>query len=116
MKKDKKKARLWGYKEWVSEVPRSRSSTSVGSAIRQLLARLGMLDRLKEQEAVIIWAEVVDEEIAQVTVPKSIQNGILRVSVSDASWRNELLYRKEEIRARLNEELGSSVVEDIKFS
>jgi len=110
------KKRLYGYRKWESESPRIKSTASIGSVIFQLFERMGMSEKIIEQEAVTKWPEVVGSEISSISEAKSIKRGVLRVSIRDSSWRNELAYMKEEILQKLNFEIGKTVVSDIKFS
>ena len=89
---------------------------SAGGAIGSLVKLLGCGERIREQKAIILWDSVVGERIAEVARAKAIRRGVLRVEVSDSTWRQELAYLKEDIRAKLNEAVGENVVLDIKFS
>ncbi len=112
----KKKQRLYGYLEWETEAPRRLRNASIGDAIRELVSALGYKERLVEQGAITNWEKAVGERIAEQAVPRSIRNGILKVKVKSPAWRQELMFIKEEIRGRLNKELGKPVVSDIIFS
>jgi len=112
----KKKPRLYGYLEWEKEAQRCLTSMSIGDAIGELVSILGYKERLAEQGAITNWERAVGERIAEQAVPRSIKNGILKVKVKSPAWRQELMFIKEEIRSKLNNELGESVVSEIKFS
>jgi len=116
MKLKKKTKRLFGYRKWESEAPRVASTSSVGSLINRLFANMGVSDRVMEQQAVIQWPDIVGKEISTFTAAKAIKNGILRVHVENASWRQELTYMKDEICTKINRKIGYLVVKDIKFS
>lgn len=110
------KKRLHGYLKWESDAPRNQRQVTLGEAVRNLFDHFGYTDRIREQQAVIIWEDTVGEEIKSATEVVSIKRGLLRVKVADPVWRNELTYLKEEIRSKLNKAVGYSVVSDIKFS
>ncbi|MCF7809368.1 DUF721 domain-containing protein [bacterium] len=114
-KKPQSQKRLTGYLKWVSELPHRRDSIPLGLAIDDLTNKLGCQKIIKSQRAIIVWEQVVGKEIIKVTSPISISNGILRVKVKNAVWRNELSYDKEVIRRKLNDAVGEPVVADIRF-
>ena len=62
-----------------------------------------------------MWAEVVEPLVAQNTQCKDIKNGVLKVKVTNAALRFELLARKSEIIRQLNDRLGVEVEKDILF-
>ena len=107
--------RLRGYLKWVNELPRQRDSVTLAAAVSEFTEKLNYQDRIYEQNAVFIWRDVVGKQISKVTTPDTIRNGILKVKVSKATWRNELQYQKDEIRRKLNSAIGKPIVADIKF-
>ena len=63
-----------------------------------------------------VWNEVVGPDIAENASPVQIKDGILKVSVANALWLQELLYDETSIRANLNERLGREIVTRILFN
>jgi predicted nucleic acid-binding Zn ribbon protein len=93
----------------------SSRTKSVGDAIEELIAQLGIKTKLKEQDAFVVWEEAVGEQIAKVATPTRMLRGALIVSVRSGVWRNELSMRKQELIQRINQLLGGEIVKDIKF-
>ena len=93
----------------------SSRTKSVGEAIEELIAQLGIKKKLHEQDAFVVWDEAVGERIANVATPTRMLRGTLIVSVKSGAWRNELSMRKQEVIRRINELLGGEIVKDIKF-
>ena len=105
----------------------SSRPVSVGDAIRQVVDRLGMAGRLREQRVLSLWEEVVGEEIAAVTQvegfyyrpPRNqeykIPRGQLIVSVKNPTWRHWLSFQRETIRRNLNRAVGGEVVQMIRL-
>jgi len=87
----------------------------LGVALAAVLKDLGLGKKIKQVKALDVWRRVVGERIAQVAVPERIDEGKLVVRVSKAPWRNELVFLKREIIAKLNAALGDEVVKDIHF-
>lgn len=88
---------------------------SLGSAIEELVHRLGIGKKVREYEAVLQWETIVGEKIASISTATRIQQGILMVKVKTAPWRNELTLLKPDIIRKMNEALKEEVVKDIRF-
>ena len=71
--------------------------------------------RINDAEALLIWEEVVGEQIAGVSRAVALENGRLTVEVTHPVWRVELAHLSEEIIGRLNERLGRRAVRRIRF-
>ena len=110
-----RKKRLEGFLKWEAEAPRKEGDQLLGAALAHLIDRLGYGERLNEQRALEVWAGVVGEQIAKVAKPKLIKDGELEVKVSNAAWRQEMIYLSADILKRLNIALGSKLVKSIRF-
>jgi hypothetical protein len=44
-----------------------------------------------------------------------VEHGVLTIKTENASWRQELLFKKSEIIKKLNQELGKNTIREIKF-
>ena len=62
-----------------------------------------------------VWDEVVGEFFSGNTRPSGVRNRRLRVSVSDSIFLQELKFKENEIREKLNEKLGRNAVDKIEF-
>jgi predicted nucleic acid-binding Zn ribbon protein len=93
----------------------SSRTKSVGDAIEELIAQLGIKKKLHEQDAFVVWDQAVGERIAKIAIPTRMLRGTLIVSVKSGAWRNELSMRKQEIIRRINELAGDEILKDIKF-
>lgn len=88
---------------------------SINTVLTSVLHELGLGQRMKQQRALEVWSDVVGERIAKAAKAERIERGKLTVRVSKAPWRNELLFLKKEIIAKLNNALGEEVVKEIQF-
>lgn len=102
--------------KWEKEAPRSKKIQPLCKVLDDLIDHMDYRTQVNEQQAVLQWNKIVGEKIASVTKPISINKGVLRVSVINPSWRNDLSYAKREILSELNVAIGQTVVKDIKFS
>jgi predicted nucleic acid-binding Zn ribbon protein len=62
-----------------------------------------------------VWDKVVGDVIAQNARPAAFKGKILLVHVSSSTWIHQLQFLKEEMMVKLNQDLGKSVIGDIKF-
>jgi hypothetical protein len=89
------------------------------SHLRQLLSpalRAANLDVADETWRIgEVWPAALGERIGSRAIPLRLTRGELLVSVPDAVWRQELSLLAPEIVARLNERLGSPVVQRLRL-
>lgn len=83
--------------------------------MEQLIARLGLSHRLKQESALLCWEETVGREINRYTRPAAIRRGVLFVWVRDSAWAAQLAFMKAQLIERLNARLGERVVQDIHW-
>ena len=89
---------------------------SLKQAISSFLKSAGIDQPIEQNKALIIWGDVVGESIASNTEAKEVKHGILIVKVSTPVWRNEIAMRKREILKKLNTELGSTAIKNIRLT
>jgi predicted nucleic acid-binding Zn ribbon protein len=94
------------------ERPRGKLE-ALGSVLGDVLRGLGLDRRMREFRAVEVWNGIVGETIAQNTRPVGIRDGVLFVEVASSVWMQELVLLRGDIAARLNEELGETIVRRI---
>ncbi len=88
---------------------------SIDRVLATLIQELGLGPRIKQLKVLDVWVEAVGEQIAKVTRPDRIERGKLIVHVKKAPWRNELIFLKKDIIAKLNRILGEEIVKEIIF-
>ena len=86
---------------------------NIGNILSHIIQDLGIQEKLDGCRALTIWPQVVGEKVAAVTKPERFSRGRLFVRVENDSWRMELLFHRQEIIRKLNEQLPSESVEDI---
>ncbi len=95
----------------------STSTTPVEFSIilESIIQKLGIGPKLKKAEAMDKWNEVVGEQIGNVTRPLKIEGETLLVHVTSAVWRNELVFLKRELIAKVNKAVGQEIIKEIIF-
>jgi len=89
---------------------------NIKDILDRTIKSLGISKRLKETDAVALFAEVVGEKVSHNAVAESINGGKLLVRVLSPVWRQELNYQKDKIIKAMNNSLGETVVSDIYFA
>jgi predicted nucleic acid-binding Zn ribbon protein len=87
----------------------------VGELLPTVLKSIGLGQRLKEQEVLGIWAQVVGEEIAARTQPLRVERGVLYVRVDHSAWLQELHFMEKEILRKLKEKAPDVELVRIRF-
>lgn len=91
----------------------NESATPLAVLLQKMAAKSGLDKKLLEVSVMEYWHEVVGEKAAKSCAVQRIEHGKLFVHCKSPVWRTELLMRKAEIIARLNERVGSVVVQEI---
>ena len=94
----------------------NRSTPSpIGNVIASTLAKLGITSKLRRYEVLELWPTIVGDRIAEVSSPERLVGGTLFVRVEHATWRNELMFLKEDLIAKINGTMKEEIVREIVF-
>ena len=85
------------------------------SAINTFLKKVGLEKGVSQNKALLVWKEVVGERVSQNTVPEKVESGTLYIKTSNPTWRQELVFKKNDIIKKLNNKLGKNTIKEIKF-
>ena len=88
----------------------------VGNVVASCLAKRGLRDRVEQAGVIPEWAQLVGDQIAAVTEPKSVSaNGTLFVAVTTNAWMNELSLLEPELLRSLNTKTGRASIKRIRW-
>ena len=87
----------------------------LNTSIKTLLDNYGLKKGVKQNTAIAIWGEVVGDRVSKNTEPLSVEHGVITVSVSNPTWRQELLFKHQDIIKELNNRLGKNTIKEIRF-
>ena len=87
----------------------------LGHSITKLLRNMGIEEKVKEYQAINEWSQIVGENVSKVTKAQRVVNGILFVKVKNSSWRNELIYMRQEILIKLDKTVGRGIIKEVRF-
>ena len=117
MKRTLREQVLAEWRGFSEPAPVPDRTVSVKEVIAQLAPKLGLQTRLREEEMLAAWSEIVGEFFAQHSRPDRLVGGVLYVLVLqptvlyelDRRWKGMIL---EKIRVRF----GAKLVKEIRFS
>ena len=84
-------------------------------AIDVFLKKNDLEKGVNQNNAIIIWEQIVGEKIAKNTKADSVEFGVLMVKVETPTWRQELIFKKQEILEKINHQLGQNTIREIRF-
>ena len=85
------------------------------SAINRFLKKNNLETGVNQNNALLIWGSIVGKKIEQNTTPDKVEHGVLTVKVKSPTWRQELVFEKQNILTKLNEKLGKNTIREIRF-
>ena len=85
------------------------------AAINNLLKAAGLDAGVAQNKALLVWDDVVGARVSENTTPEKVESGTLYIKASNPTWRQELMFKKEDILKKLNKKLGEKTIKEIKF-
>ena len=85
------------------------------AAINNLSKAAGLEAGVSQNKALLVWDDVVGAKVSEYTTPEKVEAGTLYIKASNPTWRQELMFKKEEILKKLNKKLGEKTIKEIKF-
>jgi predicted nucleic acid-binding Zn ribbon protein len=87
----------------------------VGDLLARVLNRKGLGAKLEAVSVLTEWESLVGPQIAAVTHPQRVSEGVLFVGVATSAWLMELNLMKAELMRRLNAGKGEGRIRQIVF-
>lgn len=91
-----------------------REVKSVADVLQQLLREEGLETPLQQKRLIDSWETVTGRIVARYTTEKFIQNQTLYVKIVNPALRQDLVMMRQQLVKRLNEQVGSFIISDIK--
>ena len=86
---------------------------SIGDALKYFLSHSRLKGSIQALQIEDVWEQLMGKTIAKYTEKISIHGQTLYIVTNIAPLKQELLYQKDKILARVNEALGEQVVKDV---
>jgi predicted nucleic acid-binding Zn ribbon protein len=94
---------------------RKTNHQSIGEVLKQYLKENNLEGKLMRNNIINGWEKLMGKVVANHTKQVYFSDKILFVELDSPALRNELSYRKEDMRKRINSEAGEEIVTDIVF-
>lgn len=96
--------------------PLAERNRSTAELVPALMQKLGLSERLRENDIMRAWAQVVGEFVATHSTPSALRNGILYVRVLQPALHYELeQVGKAQILRKLKQRFGAKTIRDLRF-
>lgn len=97
-------------------LPKPDRQTSAADVIGSVMKSLGLGERLRQEQVLGAWQELVGDFIAAHATPHRLQNGVLFVRVLQPTMHYELdRVWKPQILAKFKERFGARALREIRF-
>jgi hypothetical protein len=88
---------------------------SVADLVGKVVAQAGIGDRLKLEEVLAAWRDIVGDFLFQHSRPDSIQRGVLMVRVLQPTVHHALAMERPRILKRLQTQMKSAGIKDVRL-
>lgn len=92
-----------------------RDVKSLSDLLQTVLRKEGFETPLLQRRLVASWDAVVGSTISRYTSDKFIKNQTLFVKINNPALRQDLSMMRQKLVQRLNSQVGSFIISDIKF-
>ena len=72
-------------------------------------------EKLREEDVAAAWIEIVGGMLARDTAPDGLKRGVLTIRVLQPAVHHELMMRKRQLVAKLQERFGKDELKEVKF-
>jgi hypothetical protein len=86
---------------------------SIGEALQLFLSKSKLRTGIQAVQITDVWEKLMGKTIAKYTDKIQIIGSTLFITTQVAPLRNELMFQKENIIARVNETLGGTVIKEV---
>ena len=87
----------------------------VDAIIKQALEASGTTRTFNQQQACFIWPEIVGPAINRCTLRRWVDGDVMHVTLTSASLKQELAFVAESLVQRINDAVGSRIINKIVF-
>ena len=88
-------------------------SQHIGAIIQEWLRSQNLEEKIQQKSIPGYWIEIVGETVAKHAEVERVEQGKMYIRVESATWRNEVMLRREEIRSKVNAHFGAEIVREV---
>lgn len=89
---------------------------SLSDVLEAALKRLDLAEAALEARAVMLWPQIVGEQMARASEAQKVQGGTLLVTTRSSVWSQEFSFQKPTILRKYRDRLGKEFVKDLRFT
>ncbi len=93
----------------------NRDFTRVAEILPNILKKIGLKQKIDEQEVISTWAEAAGEEIASKAKAVKFSRGVLYVHVEHGAWMQELRFMERELIGKIRDRIPNVNIKGISF-
>jgi len=86
---------------------------SMDELLKEFMKRIPHRTKLQRGMVLHVWPEIVGDKIAAVSKNLHFEGNRLVLEVDNSAWRHEIHMKRFSITKKLNEKVGSKVVQEI---
>ncbi len=87
----------------------------IASILKPLLKKYGLEAQMQVYTLIDRWEKIAGHQIASHTLPYQLKFKKLYLYVDSSVWMNHLNYLKEELKGKINREMGEPIVKEISL-
>ena len=92
---------------------RKERVNSIKEILQKLVKKQKFTKKLDEVEVINQLEKIIGNNLNKYIISKYFRDGKIYLQLSSSVLRNELLYQKEELISKINQEIGKKLVKDI---
>jgi predicted nucleic acid-binding Zn ribbon protein len=86
---------------------------TIGEALDKMIRDYKLTNQVHLSQIKSNWSEIVGNTIAKYTTDLYLRNGVLFIKVAHTALKQELSFRKEEIKTAVNKALKEDAIQEI---
>ena len=87
----------------------------VGDLAAQIVSKAGLANRVKLEDILAAWQQIVGAILFKLTRPDTFERGVLTVRLLQPTAHHALMQEKVKILRRLQEKLPDAKIKDVRF-
>ena len=94
---------------------KSNNTKNIGQVIQKLMSNPKLFIKLKELDALDICRDFLGDNLQNFILDMKIYEGILHIVLSSSVLRDEIGYKKSELKEKINKKIGFDIIKDIRL-
>ncbi len=87
----------------------------IGNFLSDSLKEMGIEKKLEETRVIQVWNSLFGDSMRKFIGKVYVKNRILYIEVTSSLLKQNLLYQKELFIAKINQQAGTNILDDIHF-